>query len=66
MRNSGTSAFQYHSRETVPAMDDDQDEPTFAERMRNAAFIVFGAAISIWWIVAQVLATGAGCWIWTC
>jgi hypothetical protein len=42
------------------------DEPTPGERLRNAAFVVIGAAISIWWIVAQVLATGAGCWVRAC
>ena len=45
---------------------DNGGEPTLGDKLRNAVFVIVGLAISIWWIVAQILATGAGCWFWPC
>lgn len=47
-------------------MDDDDYDPTLGERLRNIAFIIVGAALSIGLVTLQVLATGVGCWFWAC
>ena len=44
----------------------DDGEPTLAERVRGALWVIVGVAVTAGWLALQVLSTGAGCWFWAC